>query len=370
MSGAQIEIIILACLVAGTCVLPGVFLVLRRMSLMSDAISHAILLGIVLAFFYTKSLGSPLLLLGAAVVGVLTVTLTEIVVNTRKLKEDAAIGLVFPLLFSIGVILLSRYASKVHLDTQCVLLGEIAFAPFDRLVIGNVDLGPHGFWVMGSILAINLAFITAFYKELKICTFDPGLAASLGYNPTLLHYALMTIVSFTCVGAFQTVGSILVVALMITPPAAAYLLTDRLSHMIFYSAVIGIISALSGYALATWLDTNIAGSMATMSGVIFILVLIFAPERGLMAKFVLRRWHKWDLGMQMLAVHLFQSEVTHADYTENIISHMKDHMLWEDSYTTEVIAQSLQEGMIRKDGERLILTDYGREKARTALAKD
>jgi len=143
-----------------------------------------------------------------------------------------------------------------------------------------------------------------------------------------------------------------------------------LSHMILYSAVIGIASALSGFAVATYFDTNIAGSMAAMSGVIFFMVLLFAPERGLLAKVVLRRWHKWDLGMQMLAVHLFQSEVTHADYTENIISHMKDHMLWDDSYTTEVIAQSLQEGLIRKDGERLVLTDYGREKARTALSKD
>jgi manganese/zinc/iron transport system permease protein len=370
MSTAQIEIIVLACLVAVTCVLPGVFLVLRRMSLMSDAISHAILLGIVVAFFYTKSLSSPFLLLGAALVGVLTVTLTEIVVKTRKLKEDAAIGLVFPVLFSLGVILLSRYASKVHLDTQCVLLGELAFAPFDRVFIGGKDLGPQGFWVMGTIFAINLAFIAAYYKELKLSTFDPDLAASLGFNPTLLHYALMTLVSVTCVGAFQTVGSILVVALMITPPAAAYLLTDRLSHMILYSAIIGIASAIGGYAMAHHFDTNIAGSMATMSGIIFILVLIFAPERGLLAKLVLRRWRKWDLGMQMLAVHLFQSEVTHAAYTENIIGHMKDHMLWEDAYTTEVIAQSLQEGTIKKDGERLILTPFGREKARNALSKD
>lgn len=367
MSTAQIEIIILASMVASTCALPGVFLVLRKMSLMSDAISHAILLGIVIAFFYTKNLSSPFLLLGATLVGLLTVTLTEAVIKTRKLKEDAAIGLVFPLLFSLGVILLSRYAHNVHLDTQCVLLGEIAFAPFDRIFFGNMDLGPQGFWVMGTILAINLSFIATFYKELKISTFDPDLAASLGFNPNLLHYALMAVVSVTCVGAFQTVGSILVVALMITPPATAYLLTDRLSHMILYSGIIGILSAISGYALAFWLDTSIAGSMAAMSGVIFIFVLVFAPERGLMARYMFKRWNKWTLGMETLVVHLLQSEVTHTDDTENIISHMKDHMLWDDEYTTEVIAQSLQEGLIHKNGEKLILTPYGREKAQNTL---
>ena len=367
MSAAQIEIIVLASLTAGTCALPGVFLVLRRMSLMSDAISHAILLGIVIAFFYTKSLSSPFLLLGAALVGVLTVTLTEGVVKTRKLKEDAAIGLVFPLLFSLGVILLSVYAHNVHLDTQCVLLGEIAFAPFDRVYWGNADMGPQAFWVMGAIMTVNLAFISVFYKELKISTFDPDLAASLGFNPNLLHYALMTLVSVTCVGAFQSVGSILVVALMITPPAAAYLLTDRLSHMMIFSGFIGVVSAVCGYFLASWLDTNIAGSMAAMSGLIFLLVLIFAPERGLLARFLFRRWNKWTLGMETLVVHLLQSEVNQADLTENIISHMKDHMLWDDDYTTEVIAQSLQERMIQKKGDQLILTPYGRERAKNAL---
>lgn len=367
MSSAQLEIIALASIVALTCALPGVFLVLRRMSLMSDAISHSILLGIVIAFFYTKNLSSPLLLFGAALIGLLTVTLTETVIKTRKLKEDAAIGLVFPLLFSIGVILLSLYAHYVHLDTQCVLLGEIAFAPFDRMTIGGMDAGPQGFWVMGGIFLLNLLFISVFYKELKISTFDPGLAASLGFNPNILHYALMILVSITCVGAFQTVGSILVVALMITPPAAAYLLTDRLSHMILISGVIGLCSAVGGYVLAYWLDTSISGSMAAMSGIIFLAVLVFAPERGLLARFLFKRWNKWTLGMETLAVHLFQSEVTRADYTENIISHMKDHMLWDDEYTTEVIAQSLADGLIQKDGQRLILTPYGRERAKKAL---
>ena len=155
-----IEIQLLAAVVAAACALPGVFLILRRMALLSDAISHSVLLGIVLAFFVVRDLGSPVLLLGAAAMGVLTVALVEMMHRTRLVREDAAIGLVFPALFSLGVILISRYAGDVHLDLDAVLLGEIAFAPFDRLVVGGRDLGPRGLWVMGSILLLNAAAIT------------------------------------------------------------------------------------------------------------------------------------------------------------------------------------------------------------------
>jgi len=365
----QAEIIILASLVAVTCALPGVFLILRRVALMSDAISHAILLGIVVAFFYTKNLASPLLLFGATLVGILTVSLTEMVIRTQKLKKDAAIGLVFPFLFSIGVILINKFATNVHIDSDCVLFGEIAFAPFNRLIISGHDLGPQGSWVMGGILVLNFIFISLFYKELKVSTFDPELAASLGFFPVVIHYVLMALVSITAVGAFETVGSILVVALMITPPAAAYLLTNRLSRMLLYSALLGIFSAVGGYAMAKALDASIAGSMATMSGIIFMVVFIFAPERGLLAKLLFRKWRQWDFATQMLAIHLLQSEMAHAEEKEIIVSHMQDHMLWNSEYTSEVIAQCLEDGLIKKTGDKLSLTSYGREKAKTIISR-
>ena len=213
----QIEIQIIAAVVAVACALPGVFLVLRRMALMSDAISHAILLGIVLAFFVVEDLASPFLIIAAAITGVITVVLVELLHGTGLVREDAAIGIVFPALFSGGVILISRYAGSVHLDTHAVLLGELAFAPLERLSVLGYSL-PKSLWVMGAILLINLIFITLFYKELKLATFDAGLAAALGFSPVLIHYGLMTLVSVTAVGAFDAVGSILVVALMIAPP--------------------------------------------------------------------------------------------------------------------------------------------------------
>ncbi|MBI2547778.1 metal ABC transporter permease [Candidatus Woesearchaeota archaeon] len=266
----MIEIILIASIIATSSALVGVFLVLRRVSLLSDAISHAILLGIVLAFLITKDLASPLLIIGAALVGVITVTATELLIATKKLKEDASIGLVFPILFALAVILINLFASNVHLDQDAVLLGELAFAPFERLTLFGFNL-PRSLWINGIILGIDLLFILLFYKELKITTFDPYLAASLGFSPVLLHYGLMSLVSITAVGAFDAVGSILVVALMIAPPATAYLLTNHLWKMMSLSIIIGLLAGVSGYGLAHWVDASIAGSMAMMTGVFFAL---------------------------------------------------------------------------------------------------
>ncbi len=307
MSSEVIEIQWIAAVVAVACALPGVFLVLRRMAMMSDAISHAILLGIVLAFFVTSDLTSPLLIIAAAATGVLTVSLVELLNRTRLVREDAAIGITFPALFSVGVILIARYAGDVHLDTDTVLLGELALAPFNRFGFFGRDLGPRALWVMSAILILNVLFIAIFYKELKLVTFDASLAATLGFSPALIHYGLMTLVSITLVGAFDAVGSILVVALMIAPPVTAYLLTNRLSRMIGLSGLIGVASAVAGYWFAHHHDASIAGSMGLMTGVFFALAFLFAPNRGIVAIARRRASQRWEFAQTMLAIHLFQS---------------------------------------------------------------
>ena len=227
MNWVEVEIQLVAVVVAVTCALPGVFLVLRRMALMSDAITHTVLLGIVIGFLLSGRIESPLLMLGAALTGGATVALVGAPGRTRLVANGASIGLVFPALFSVAVLLINRYAGNVHLDTDAVLLGEIAFAPFRRLEIGGVDLGPRTLYVMGAVLLCNAAFITILYKELKVSTFDPALATALGFAPAALHYAFMSLVSITAVGAFDAVGSILVVALM----GYAYLKTGRYSFV-------------------------------------------------------------------------------------------------------------------------------------------
>jgi len=283
---AGVEIQLIAVIVSAACALPGVFLVLRKMSMMSDSITHTILLGIVLAFFLTEDLSSPLLIAGAALMGVATVWLTETLMNTRLMSEDSAVGIVFPLLFSIAIILITRYAGSVHLDTDSVLLGELAFAPFDRLVVFGVDIGAKAIYTSGALLLINVILITVFYKELKIVTFDPMLASLLGFSPGLVHYGLMTLVSLTAVGAFEAVGSVLVVAFMIGPPLTAYMLTDDLKKMLLLSAGFGALSGILGYHAALLPDVSIAGSMAVTTGLVFAVVFIFAPKRGLIGVFI------------------------------------------------------------------------------------
>jgi manganese/zinc/iron transport system permease protein len=364
----QLEIQLIAVVTAVACALPGVFLVLRRMALMSDAITHAVLLGIVLAFFVVQDTASPALMVAAAATGVLTVVLVELLSRTQLVREDAAIGLVFPALFSIAVILISRYAGDTHLDTDAVLLGELAFAPFERFEALGYDLGPQALWVMGSILLLGALFVGLLYKELKLSTFDAGLAAALGLSPALVHYSLMTLVSVTAVGAFDTVGSVLVVALMVAPPAAAYLLTDRLSHMLGLSALIGAASAVAGYWLASALDASIAGAMATMAGVAFVLAWLFAPQRGLAAGVLRRVRQRREFAELMLAVHLLNHERTPSEVEESSVSHLGEHLRWGQAQVLEVVRRAERRGLVTRRGDGLTLTEQGRELAGQMLA--
>ena len=365
----HLDIQLIAIVTAVACSLPGVFLVLRRMTLMSDAISHAILPGIVLAFFLTESLSSPLLILAAAGTGVLTVFFVELLQRTKLVKEDAAIGLTFPALFSIGVILISRFAGNVHLDMDVVLLGELAYAPLNRLKAFGYDLGPVALYVMGTILALNLVFILLFYKELKLVTFDASLAAALGFTPTLIHYGLMTLVSITTVGAFDAVGSILVVALIAGPPATAYLMTDKLWRMIILSAIIGSVNAVSGYWLASIFDVSIAGAIATMTLFIFGLVFLTVPNRGLIAIGRRHARQKWEFAQTMLVIHLFNHEGLPEAEAESAVAQLHEHLSWNPDFTTQVVKYALNNRYVSQDEMQLTLTERGRAIARQTLVQ-
>ncbi len=369
MSGAQWEILAIAAVTAAGCALVGVFLVLRRLAMLADAISHAILPGIVVGFFLAGTLASPLPMLGAAATGLLTVALVELLSRSRRLKEDAAVGIVFPALFSVGIVLITRFAGDVHLDTDAVLLGELAFAPFDRLVIGGADVGPRHLWYMLGVALLNLVVVAVFFKELKLATFDAGLAASLGLAPAMVHYGLMTLVSVTAVGAFDAVGLILVVALMVGPPAAAYLLTDRLGVMLALAVGLGVVAAALGFALAVALDASIAGCMALGVGAVFAVVFLLAPGRGLMAVLRRRRRQRWEFAQLMLAIHLAQHEGGADEEAESRVAHLHGkHVGWTPSFTRRVVAGAVQSGLVIREGDRLHVTDLGRAQAGRMLS--
>jgi manganese/zinc/iron transport system permease protein len=368
MSAAQFETQVLAVLVAVACALPGVFLVLRRSALLSDAISHTVLLGIVIGYMLLGDIRNPLLLVFAAGAGVVTVVFSEALLKTRRVREDAAIGLVFPALFSIAVIIITRQFSNVHLDTDAVLLGELAFAPFNRSEVLGISL-PRGIWVMGAIALINLLLLSVFYKELKLTTFDAGLAAALGFAPALVQYTLVTMVSITAVGAFDHVGSVLVIALMIAPPAAASLLTRRLALMLVFSVVIGALSAVGGYWAARFYDVNLSGSMAAFTGVFFLLALLFAPEQGLVAQALSRARRRERFAVEMLLVHLRRHEGTDAAASENTLPHLQDELKWTPRFAAETVRGALRRGWIALEGEVLLLTESGRDTAQRLLAR-
>ena len=271
----QLEMILVLACVGAACAVPGVFLVLRRVALVADAISHVLLFGIVLAYFVTKDLASPWLFFGATASGVLTVALVELLRRSGRVAEDAAIGLVFPALFAAGTLLASLYLRGTHLDVDSVLLGFAEWSPYDR--IESLDL-PRSAVILLGLFALELALVVAFFKELKLATFDAALASTFGFAPMLLHYGLMTMTSLTAVAAFDAVGPVVVVALLVVPAATAFLLTNDLAAMIALSIGFGVSGGVLGTLAALALDTNIAGTVATTVGLQF--AAVFAGVTG------------------------------------------------------------------------------------------
>jgi Mn-dependent DtxR family transcriptional regulator len=182
------------------------------------------------------------------------------------------------------VLIVSLYGGQVDLDLDCVLYGEIAYTPFDTLMLGGQAFGPRPVWINAALFVINLLLVALLFKQFKICAFDAAMAAAVGVNVTAMHYLLMAMVSVTAVGAFESVGAILVVALIIVPPAAAYLLADRLEWMMAIAVGIGVISSLLGYLLARALDASIAGSIALVCGAFFLAAYVFSPSHGVLSR--------------------------------------------------------------------------------------
>ncbi len=248
--------------------------------MVGDAISHAVLPGIVLAFLFSGSREILPMLIGAALLGVLTTVIIELFHKKAQLQSDAAIGITFTWLFAIGIILISYFADNIDLDQDCVLYGEIALVPLDIWhTATGINLGPRSVWILGSMLLFIIAFITIGYKGLFITTFNEEFAKAIGISTAFWHYALMGSVSLTTVVSFESVGAILVVAFLIVPAATAYLIVDQLKPMLFLSALFGVLSAFGGYYLAYLIDGSIAGAMATMCGVQFAIVFIIQKLR-------------------------------------------------------------------------------------------
>lgn len=362
----DLMIMLVGALVGIASSLVGTFLVLRGSSMLSDAIGHSIVFGIVVVWLLTHQASGPWQILGAALTGLLTVFLTELLVNTGKVKKDAAIGLVFPVLFSLGILLINLYASDVHIDAHTVLLGEIGFIWLDTLSIHGVQV-PRALLTMGGMTLVNAVFLLVFYKELKLATFDAALARALGFAPGVLFYALLLLTSGTAVAAFDAVGAVLFVAFVIVPPSAAWLLTDRLERMLLYGTLISIASSILGYQLAVRWDVSIGGMMAVITGVFLALAFLFGPRHGMLALWYQRHRQGMLNDSRTLAVHLFNHEDGPEQAVENVTQALRDHLRWDDNRARQVVERARHQQLIIQQGSLLKLTPTGRQLAREIL---
>lgn len=281
------RIILIGALTNVACALVGCYLVLRRMSLMGDAISHAVLPGLVIAFILSGSTGIVWMFLGAAAVALLTTFLTQTLHQFGRVPTDASMGVVFTSLFALGVVLLKLNVSQIHFDVNCVFEGLLAQAALDTFEFHGWEL-PRQLLTIGPVALLNVSVIMLLWKELKISSFDAELSSAMGFSATLVHYLLMAVVAVTAAASFEAVGSILVVAMLIVPPATAHLLCDRMGSMVVVACLLAIASAVFGYWLASEQMWNVApaGAMSVAAGGMYGLTVLFSPQYGILSKLI------------------------------------------------------------------------------------
>lgn len=363
-------IIMVGVLCSVSCALLGNFLVLRKMSMMGDAISHAVLPGLAIAFLLTADRTSWPMFVGAAIAGVLTALFTEWVRGYGKVDEGASMGVVFTALFALGLVLIVRGADTVDLDPGCVLYGAMEFTPLDGVSIFGFEM-PRVALTLSVILALNALFVGIFFKELKITSFDPALATTLGINSRVMHYVLMTLVAITAVAAFEAVGNILVVAVLIVPPAAAYMLTDRLRVMVMLSVVLAVSGAVLGHIAAItvpagfgYRSVSSAASMAVVMGGLFSLAVVFAPSRGVVSKLRARTSLSRQIEREDVLALLFRVE----EHGGKVVpTHLGEALDVSVARRHQIIDTLQSSGLVVRDAAHLSLTDTGRDKARSLV---
>jgi manganese/zinc/iron transport system permease protein len=395
-------IVVTAALAAMACALPGNFLVLRRQSMMGDALSHTVLLGLVVAFLVTHRLltagwisndaynasQNTTMFAGAMLFGVLSAVLTEWIHKLGRVEASAALGVVFTTLFALALLLIRVAADGVHIDADCVLYGEVETIVMrtdavNLPLVGSVDL-PQAAVINGGVLLANGFLILLFFKELRISTFDPALATALGIPAQLMHYALMAVTAATLVAAFESVGSILVIAMLIVPAATASLLTDRLAVMIGLSLLVAASSAVLGHVLAltlppivlvrlgfetlTDVSASTAGMMAASSGLLFLTALLFAPRHGVFSKIVHQSRLSLRIAGEDILGFLYRSEETQSNSPTQTSPHSVPRVLGIGPILTRLALYRLMAGgQVVRDGAGYRLTASGRTAAETLV---
>ena len=357
----MIESLYILIITSLACAVLGVFLVLRRLSMVSDAISHSVLLGIVIGYFVTKDIGSVLLIIGASLFGVLTTVCIELLIKSKRVTEDASVGIIFPLFFSIAVILITRYARNVHLDTEVVLIGEIILAPLHRINFLGLSL-PKALVQMSFVLLINIVFIAVFFRKLKISSFDPVYAGVAGIAGAGLYYVFMALVSFTAVSAFESVGAILTISFFISPAASAYLISKDLKITIFLAAVYAVVNSCIGYFLAVKFNVSMSGMCALVSGLTFMITIAVYPG-GIITKIIRYIKNKNRFSRELLILHIDNHTGKKNALGELGYSTIREHIAWSDRKLKYVLDKLIKKGYVYRAKERGVysLTETGKK---------
>ena len=340
------------------CSIIGVFLVLRRLSMLADAISHSILLGIVLAYFVVKDITSVYLVFGAAIFGVITVFSIESLSKTKLVKNDDAVGIVFPMFFALAVILITKYARNVHLDVDIVLMGEVIMAPLNTVNFLGMEI-PKSLLQMSVMGLINIAFIRIFFKELKLTTFDAEFAKIAGFSEVLLFYGLMSLTSFTTVVAFEAVGAILVISFLIAPASSAYLISKNLRTMIIISVLYSILNSILGFVLAMYYNLSMSGMSATIAGITFFITFLF-NKNGFLMKIITRKRKHIEFKKDAFLMHVGNHQQGENSKEELGINTIYTHLSWEKEDIEKYSNILIEENKILIDEGVYKLTEKGK----------
>lgn len=386
-------IVITAALAAMSCTLPGLWLVLRQQSMMGDALSHTVLPGVVISFLFGQWLHTSgwisstqlaafepvLLVTGAIVIGILTAILTEAVQKLGQVESNAALGVVFTSLFALGLLLIRLTADNIHLDPDCVLFGQLELAVWETVPVFGIQV-PVAALTNGALLLINSLLILLFFKELRIAAFDPAMATSVGIPAGVVHYIMTGMTAAAVVTAFTSVGSILVVAILIVPAASALLLSDRLPRVIGISLLIAAASSAIGHVMAKSLpsmifsrlgypevhDAGTPGMVAGACGIFFVLALFFSPQSGLLGRWIGRLAFTFKMATDDVLATLYRF-AEGPDHRGARVEEVHENAAWIPGWVWRLVLWRLRSRGLVTGDHVLELTTTGREQAGTLV---
>ena len=344
---------------------PGIILVLKRNALIIDGMSHSILLGIVVFLIFTQNLNSPLLIIGGSLSAVIMIILVELINKTKFIPYDAAIGLIFPAFFSLSLLLINTYLKNVHFHKESILMGEIAYLPFNQLSIKGLLIGPKSLYLISLVAIINIAFLFFFSKEIKISIFDNIEANNSGFMPNLLHYFIMILTAFTVMVSFRVVGSILVISFLVVPAISSYLLTYKFEYLFPISLILTTLSSLIGIIIGYCFDWSIVGCVSISMGSMFLVIYVFSPYKGVLNQYKKNQEKQILYCQKILLRHLLNHSNTNDEKEESSLNSFYKHINWKKKFAKKILTQNLKTNLVTINNSIIKLTPKGKKLAKT-----